>query len=438
MSPIATGSRQASPAGTAPAVQPLPLRAGAPSSDRCRIFVSYRREDADSAVFSLGKELRDRFGDYQVFVDTHESEGRLGEDFTRRILEELGSCEVLVAVIGPRWLDARDRSGNRRLDDPDDWVRNEIATGLAKPGAPVIPVLVDGMKELGAADLPLALGGLARRDWLELRRSHWEHDLPLLLRRIEQIVRKRDAGLRGAASLGLAAAAVTALALVSFRAVAPLYSVGTPAAVLTTLALAVAAGVPGWLGLAGSRRWLASLSRAAWRFAVWLLPLVVALGFGYRSLRPLVISVEERPVFSPCQSLYLVQPYVWEGNKQGAARLESGRRCETEFAGRYQRVRIRTGWWGRSGTASLALEVRDGGIAAVLVPTANRKDVSDRQRDIPPMRQQLAVGLPLEDAGSYVCWFTLASFKQRACVSATLVTQGGSLLGTDTTCPPVP
>jgi hypothetical protein len=49
---------------------------------------------------------------------------------------------VLIAVIGKRWLISLTEQGGRRLDNPDDLVRLEIATAL-KYGIQVIPVLVD-------------------------------------------------------------------------------------------------------------------------------------------------------------------------------------------------------------------------------------------------------------------------------------------------------
>ena len=65
---------------------------------------------------------------------------------------EAGSekCDVLLAVIGKGWLDLRDPDGGRRLDDPKDFVRIEIASAL-RLGERVIPVLVNG------ADMPTAV-----------------------------------------------------------------------------------------------------------------------------------------------------------------------------------------------------------------------------------------------------------------------------------------
>jgi hypothetical protein len=59
-------------------------------------------------------------------------------------------------MIGPQWLTVCEREGarqgQRRLDDPDDFVRIEVESALAR-GIPVIPVLVDGAKMPGAPEV---------------------------------------------------------------------------------------------------------------------------------------------------------------------------------------------------------------------------------------------------------------------------------------------
>ena len=66
-------------------------------------------------------------------------------DFVERLRAEIASCDVLLAMIGPRWLDISDEQCNRHLDDPSDIVRIEISTALQR-GIPVIPILFNGTK----------------------------------------------------------------------------------------------------------------------------------------------------------------------------------------------------------------------------------------------------------------------------------------------------
>src|SRR5262249_49759992 len=84
----------------------------------------------------------------------------LGTNFSKVLHEEVAKCGVLLAVIGPDWSDARDEHGNRRLDDPNDFVRIEIAAALQR-NIPVIPVLLEGARIPKADELPEDLKELA-------------------------------------------------------------------------------------------------------------------------------------------------------------------------------------------------------------------------------------------------------------------------------------
>jgi TIR domain len=98
-----------------------------------------------------------------------------GEDFIQAIKEAIASCDVLLAVIGRNWLVSED-SGVRWLENPNDPVRLEIATALARQ-VRVIPVLVQGATMPAAEALPDDLKGLARRQAVELRDTRWEADV---------------------------------------------------------------------------------------------------------------------------------------------------------------------------------------------------------------------------------------------------------------------
>ena len=91
------------------------------------------------------------------------------------------SCDVLLALIGDQWLTTTDANGQRRIDDPDDFVRLEIQAALTR-NVLIIPILVDGAKMPRAEDLPAGLAGLARRQALELSPNRFEYDTNRLLR----------------------------------------------------------------------------------------------------------------------------------------------------------------------------------------------------------------------------------------------------------------
>jgi hypothetical protein len=146
------------------------------------IFISYRRSDAEGQAGRLFKDLQERFGADAVFMDVVDIEP--GRDFRRVIDQQVSSCGVLLAMIGPRWLDAVDDKGQRRLDDPGDFVRLEAGAAL-KRDIPVVPVLVQGARMPGAGQLPPDLADLAYRNAVELTHARWDSDVEVLVRALE-------------------------------------------------------------------------------------------------------------------------------------------------------------------------------------------------------------------------------------------------------------
>jgi TIR domain len=155
-----------------------------------RVFISYRRQEASGWARLLQDQLAARFGDDQVFMDVDTI--ALGVDFAEVIAQAVSTCEVLLAVIGPRWLTATDEDGQRRLDDPDDIVRLEIAAALERD-IRVIPILVEGAVMPRRQQLPEALAGLARRNALSLRHESFRADAERLLAAVEPILRAPSA-----------------------------------------------------------------------------------------------------------------------------------------------------------------------------------------------------------------------------------------------------
>jgi hypothetical protein len=150
-----------------------------------RIFISYRRGDTTIYAGRLFDSLCMRLGDEEVFMDLDAIEP--GADFVEHIEREVGSCEVLIALIGRDWLEATDAQGNRRLDDDADWVRLELETGLNRD-IRVIPVLVQGAEMPRADQLPGDLAKLARRNALEIGDTRWRYDFDRLMEVIEKVL----------------------------------------------------------------------------------------------------------------------------------------------------------------------------------------------------------------------------------------------------------
>jgi hypothetical protein len=143
-----------------------------------RIFLSYRRADSEGYVGRMYDYLAQRFDEQNLFLDVATIEA--GADFPAAIEEALAQCDVLVAVIGPGWLNATDRRGRRRLDQPDDYVRLEVATALRR-NLHVVPALVRGARLPNASKLPEDLAPLTQRNYIEISHKRFAYDMDQLV-----------------------------------------------------------------------------------------------------------------------------------------------------------------------------------------------------------------------------------------------------------------
>ena len=148
-----------------------------------KIFISYRREDSGANAIGIGQYLEHEFGRRNVFIDV---DMRAGTRFPTVLEQRLAECKVMLVLIGPGWLDARDEQGNRRLDNPDDWVRLEIAHAL-KRDITVIPVLVDRAVLPPKKVLPDDIQGLLDRQVVSISLASFRHEMSGLVRDIRAI-----------------------------------------------------------------------------------------------------------------------------------------------------------------------------------------------------------------------------------------------------------
>jgi hypothetical protein len=147
-----------------------------------RIFICYRREDSSGHAGRLYDRLEARFGDDDVFMDIEAIEP--GADYLEVIDRTVATVDVLIVLIGQRWLGTHDPAGSRRLDDPEDVVRLEVAAALAR-NIRVFPVLVQGATMPHPSDLPPDLAGLTRRNAIEISDARWDFDAERLIHAIE-------------------------------------------------------------------------------------------------------------------------------------------------------------------------------------------------------------------------------------------------------------
>ena len=154
------------------------------------IFISYRRDDTEGEAGRLFDDLVRTFGEGSVFMDV--AGINPGIDFRKAIDENVATCGVLLAMIGPGWTTITNGSGQRRLDDVNDFVRLEVASALARNIA-VIPVLVHEAKMPSPDQLPDNLKDLAYRNSVEITHTRWNSDVQLLTKALSQYVASSSA-----------------------------------------------------------------------------------------------------------------------------------------------------------------------------------------------------------------------------------------------------
>lgn len=151
------------------------------------IFISYRRSDSKSEARSICQRLERTFGKGKVFIDVDSI--RPGEDFQSVLKEDLAKCNVMLVVIGPRWLELL-RSGPAGSEIIEDYVRLEIASALERK-LPIFPVLVDGAPMPDAKNMPDDLKSLAFRQAFSVRHDSFPRDMSGLEQELRRFVPAR-------------------------------------------------------------------------------------------------------------------------------------------------------------------------------------------------------------------------------------------------------
>jgi TIR domain len=149
-----------------------------------KIFISYRRDDSAGYAHAIHSRLVQHFSKDQVFMDVVTMEP--GVNFVRAIEKAVGECDVLVALIGKRWANVGS-GATSRLDNPEDFVRLEISTALARD-IRVIPVLVDGMTMPNEDNLPSPLQPITRRNAFEISNARFNYDVDQLINVVRKIL----------------------------------------------------------------------------------------------------------------------------------------------------------------------------------------------------------------------------------------------------------
>ncbi len=149
------------------------------------LFISYRRSDSQDVTGRIYDRLLAKFTQKQVFKDVDSIP--IGVSFPAHIKQMLGKTGVVLVIIGPNWLHAKDEHGNRRLDDPKDYVRLEIEIAL-RGSIPVVPVLVSNARMPLESELPQSIQPLALRNGTAIRPDpDFNNDMVRLLAELDRL-----------------------------------------------------------------------------------------------------------------------------------------------------------------------------------------------------------------------------------------------------------
>jgi hypothetical protein len=155
-----------------------------------RITISYRRDDSGVITGRIFDRLAAHYGRDAVFRDIDNIPP--GTDFREQIAKVLDESDMLLAIVGPRWLGAR--GGHTRLSDESDPVRLEIETGLRKR-MPVIPVLVLRATMPRITQLPDSIKDFAYRQAVQVDAGEdFDVHSARLIRAMDRILRQNDGG----------------------------------------------------------------------------------------------------------------------------------------------------------------------------------------------------------------------------------------------------
>ncbi|WP_081344967.1 4a-hydroxytetrahydrobiopterin dehydratase [Janthinobacterium lividum] len=149
-----------------------------------KIFVNYRHSDAQHAAIAIAETLRWTFADGEVFFDRTSIQG--GEVWPKTIRTALEHTTVLVVIIGQDWLKACDQYARRKIDHPDDWVRQEIARAIER-GIVIVPVILDKAHVPPIEALDESLHLIAHSQIEQVRVDSWESDLARLIARLKVV-----------------------------------------------------------------------------------------------------------------------------------------------------------------------------------------------------------------------------------------------------------
>jgi hypothetical protein len=148
-----------------------------------KICVSYRRTDSAMAG-RIFDRLVQRFGKQSLFIDIDNIP--FGGDFRKHIDQALRSSDVLIALVGPKWVGGEGKQA--KISREADPVRVEIETAL-KQDIPVLPVLLDEARMPEPSELPESIREFAYRNAAEVESGRdFDIHVDRVIKAVEQIL----------------------------------------------------------------------------------------------------------------------------------------------------------------------------------------------------------------------------------------------------------
>lgn len=175
-----------------------------------KIFINYRRDDSIAIAGRLHDRLAEAFGRDNLFMDVDNIP--VGINFEEYLNKQVAQCDAMLSVIGPNWLNAKDETNQRRLDNRDDFVAIELAGALAR-NILVIPVLVDGTRMPKASELPASLKPLALRNAIQVRNMNFGSDTEQLITKMREALALRPEHTQGLVLLSWLTTAIASFLL---------------------------------------------------------------------------------------------------------------------------------------------------------------------------------------------------------------------------------
>jgi hypothetical protein len=146
-----------------------------------KVFISYRREDTAPAAGRVYDRLCRLLPPGNVFFDVSAIAG--GENFEDKIVSEIKQSDVVLVLIGKRWLEPSQPESRARIWADDDYVRAELRVAL-QGSALLMPILVDGARMPGPQSLPADVKAITARNALPLRHESFDDDTENIVRAI--------------------------------------------------------------------------------------------------------------------------------------------------------------------------------------------------------------------------------------------------------------